>query len=103
MIRVVLDTNIIVSPLLNDEGNEAAVLLLALQRTLRLYISPSILTEYNDVLHCKKFSFDPARARRLLDLLLSAETVVEPTPKLTLSLNESDTRAVESAAKVHAD
>ncbi|PYP82746.1 MAG: putative toxin-antitoxin system toxin component, PIN family [Blastocatellia bacterium AA13] len=55
MIRVVLDTNIIVSALLNDEGNEAAVLLLALQRTLRLYISPSILTEYNDVLHRLEF------------------------------------------------
>jgi predicted nucleic acid-binding protein len=35
MIRVVLDTNVIVSALLKEEGNQAAVLLLALKERFR--------------------------------------------------------------------
>ena len=50
MTRVVLDTNIVVSALLNEEGNEASVLLLALQGAVHLFLSQPILSEYSDVL-----------------------------------------------------
>ncbi len=70
MTRIVLETNIVVSALLNDEGNEAAVLLLGLQGRILLYLSHSIFTEYDEVLHRKKFCFDPGGVRRVLHLVV---------------------------------
>jgi putative PIN family toxin of toxin-antitoxin system len=103
MIRVVLDTNVIVSALLKDEGNEAAVLLLALQGTLQFYVSEPILTEYDEVLHRKKFSFDPNRVRHMLALIRQAATVVDPLGILTVSPHEPDNRLLECAQQSRAD
>jgi len=57
----------------------------------------------DDVLHRKKFSFDPDRVRRLLDLLLKAATVVEPTHTLTVSSHEPDNRLLECSEESHTD
>ena len=51
MNRVVLDTNIIVSALLVPRGTQAAVLLLALQEQIALYISSPVIAEYEEVLN----------------------------------------------------
>ena len=51
MIRVVLDTNVVVSALLKPAGLEAAVLLLCLRREIALFLSPPILAEYQRVLY----------------------------------------------------
>ena len=50
MNRVVLDTNIIVSALLVPAGTQASVLLLALEGQIALYISHTVLAEYEEVL-----------------------------------------------------
>ena len=63
MIRVVLDTNVIVSASLKEEGREAAVLLLALTGSLSLYVSEAILAEYEDVLATSVTSQSDGRAR----------------------------------------
>lgn len=103
MIRVVLDTNVIVSALLKDEGNEAAVLLLALQGTLQVYVSESIVTEYDEVLHRKKFSFDLNRVRHLLALIRQAATIVDPLHIVTISPHEPDNRLLECAQQSRVD
>ena len=50
MNRVVLDTNIVVSALLVPDGTQAAVLLLALQGQIALYISSFVIAVYEEVL-----------------------------------------------------
>lgn len=50
MIRVVLDTNIVVSALLSPHGSEAAVFRLALSGVIRLCVSEPVLREYEEVL-----------------------------------------------------
>jgi uncharacterized protein len=50
MIRVVLDTNVIVSALLQPLGVPAQVFLLALSGALQLCMSGSIYTEYEEVI-----------------------------------------------------
>jgi putative PIN family toxin of toxin-antitoxin system len=50
MIRVVLDTNIIVSALLQPAGQPAAVVLVALSRIVRLCVSEPIHAEYDEVI-----------------------------------------------------
>jgi len=49
-LRLVVDTNIVVSAALKPDGLQRTVLLLAITKPAQLYVSPVILTEYRDVL-----------------------------------------------------
>jgi len=103
MIRVVLDTNIVVSASLKEEGREAAVLSLALTGNLSLHVSEAILTEYEEVLHRKKFRLSPGRVDRLLDLIRRESTLVMPSHVLSISPHEPDNRLLECAEEAQAD
>jgi len=50
MIRIVIDTNILVSAILTPKGNPAKILKLVLEGKLNLIISPAILEETQQVL-----------------------------------------------------
>ena len=49
MIGLILDTNVLVSAILNSDGLEALVVSLGLNRKIRLYVSEPILAEYEQV------------------------------------------------------
>ena len=57
MIRVVIDTNVLVSAIWNSKGIPARVVDAIYAGTLEPVLSESILREYREVLLCKKFSF----------------------------------------------
>lgn len=57
--RVVLDTNVVVSAQLTPHGSSARVLELALQGKLDTLHDARILAEYREVLARPKFGFDP--------------------------------------------
>jgi putative PIN family toxin of toxin-antitoxin system len=46
MIKVVIDTNVVVSGNLVDEGPSAAILDLAANKKILMFVSPAILAEY---------------------------------------------------------
>jgi predicted nucleic acid-binding protein len=48
-LRLVLDTNIVVSAALKPDGLQRTVLLLATSRPAALYVSEAILAEYREV------------------------------------------------------
>ena len=50
-LRLVIDTNVIVSAALQPKGLPRTILLLALTKPARLYVSRSILEEYTLSLH----------------------------------------------------
>ena len=77
-IRVVLDTNVVVSAHLNDEGYERGVLDLALERKLRLAVSQAILTEYEVVLERPELGLGPRRISASLRLIRSESHIVAP-------------------------
>jgi predicted nucleic acid-binding protein len=56
MIRLVLDTNVLVSALLQPLGPSARLLLLALNGSIRLSITGSIYAEYEEVISLPGFS-----------------------------------------------
>ena len=69
MIRVVLDTNILVSAGISEGGDCDQILQAALRGEFRLVVCPGIADEYLDVLHRSKFTrygFPPAWVRQLL-------------------------------------
>ena len=59
MIRVVIDTNVVVSANLVDEGPSAAVLSLAIDKKIRMFVSAAVLAEYKEVLHRPRLKFAP--------------------------------------------
>ena len=74
--RVVLDTNVIVSGL-NFPGNERIVLDLARRGRFELCLSPFILEEVSGVLG-RKFGWSEGRSTQAIQMLRDAATVVEP-------------------------
>jgi putative PIN family toxin of toxin-antitoxin system len=56
--KVVLDTNVIVSALLNTNGTPANILALVLNGKIKLLYDNRIIFEYIDVLSRKEFGFD---------------------------------------------
>jgi uncharacterized protein len=103
MIRVVLDTNIIVSAHLHEEGLEATVFLLALAGTITLCVSEPVLAEYAGVLRRRKFSLDPHRITRALEQIRSAGRRVRPKGTLTVCPDPEDNRFLECAEAGGAD
>ena len=65
--KIVLDTNIVVSGLLQSQGNPAQVLTLALAGAVQACHDEYILTEYAEVLARPRFKFDPKRVREVLN------------------------------------
>jgi putative PIN family toxin of toxin-antitoxin system len=69
MIRVVLDTNVLVSAMLTRQGLEAAVIELVTGAQITPYLSAAILAEYWEVLRRPKFPFDQQTVRHFLSPL----------------------------------
>lgn len=100
--RVVLDTNVIVSGL-NFPGNERLVLELALRGRFQLYLSPFILDEVSGVLG-RKFDWSEERSSQAIRALTDAATIVEPhrLPEL-IEGGHADNRILECAVATSAD
>ncbi len=101
--RVVLDTNVIISAL-NFPGNERMVLELAQRGRFELFLSWFILDEVSGVL-TRKFGWDTERTTQALMALESAATVIEP-PRLGEEVIEGDhpdNRVLECAVAAGAD
>ena len=78
MIRVVLDTNVVVSALLKPRSNPSSALLLCLAgRGVELSVSDEILSEYEQVLLRPKFGFDPEVTLALLAQMRKRAAVVD--------------------------
>jgi uncharacterized protein len=102
-IRVVLDTNVVVSAHLNSEGYERSVLDLALSGKLRMFVSEAILREYESVLRRPKFRLKPLIVSRSLRLFRSAARVVAPYGQLNVARDFGDNRFLECAEAAKAD
>ena len=103
MIRVVLDTNVLVSANLSEEGLEALVVSLALNQKIQLHVSEPILQEYERVLRYPRLKFDPKEVARFLARLRRSSVLVMPTRKVSASPDEADNRFLECAESARAD
>ena len=100
--RVVLDTNVIVSGL-NFPGNERHVLNLGRRGRFRLYLSAFILEEVAGVL-VRKFGWSEERSSQAVQALRDAATVIEPRRlDEVIEGGHADNRVLECAAAVTAD
>ncbi len=102
-LRVVIDTNILVSAALKPEGLERTVLLLALTRPARLYVTKPILAEYDEVLARPEFKIRRGFRQQLLQLIKNQARVVTPTHLPQVAKDADDNKFIECADAARAD
>ena len=98
VMRVVLDTNILISACLKPDGLEAILVEMVLAGLLQLCVSRNIVEEYVEVFTRPKFAGVRAKSTEMLRGLLEAATLVTPTQRATAAADEDDNRFLECAA-----
>lgn len=97
MTRVVVDTNVLVSALINENGAEAAVFSLIAETKLIWCVSEAVVAEYVSVLNRPKFQeLDRSKIRAALALAMAGEIAMSITT-VTDSPDEPDNRFLECA------
>jgi len=91
-VKLVLDTNIMVSAFINPEGKPSIILKMILSRRLELVYNAAILSEYENVLLRPKFSnkINSEDIRKLINLIKTLGYSFDPVPSKIKFLDESD-------------
>jgi putative PIN family toxin of toxin-antitoxin system len=103
MIRVVVDTNILVSSLLSPKGNEADLILAIQHGVIVPCIMETIVEEYTEVLARRKFKFKPERISSMLEVFREKGQMFEPTAIPYVSPDPTDTKFLQCAFGALAD
>ena len=102
-LRLVLDTNIVVSAALKPDGLQRTVFLLAITRPSRLYVSSPILAEYRDVLSRPELQIRKGPRQQLLQLIKNRAHRVHPSRRLQITADPDDNIFLECADAARAD
>jgi putative PIN family toxin of toxin-antitoxin system len=102
-LRLVLDTNVIVSAALQEEGFPRTVLTIALGRPARLYVSQPILDEYAEVLSRAELDVTRGASLRLLQLIKNRSFLVSSYRRLEVTSDPDDNIFIECADAARAD
>jgi putative PIN family toxin of toxin-antitoxin system len=102
-VRLVLDTNIIVSAALKPDGLQRTVLLLAMTRPARLYVSAPILSEYRIVLSRREFKIRKGLRQRFLQQIENCSHLVSPSRQVQVTSDPDDNIFLECADAARAD
>jgi putative PIN family toxin of toxin-antitoxin system len=102
-LRLVLDTNILVSAALNPDGLQRTVLLLAITKPARLYVSAPILLEYQTVLARSELGIRKGLRLQLLQLIENRAHLVSPSQSLQITLDPGDDIFLECSDAARAD
>lgn len=102
-LRLVIDTNVLVSAALKPEGLQRTTLLIALTKPARLYVSLLILQEYNDVLARPELKIRKGLRLQLLQLVRNRSHIVVPRRRLEVATDPDDNIFLECADAARAD
>jgi uncharacterized protein len=102
-LRLVVDTNITVSAALRPDGLQRTVLLLALTKPARLYVSEAILAEYREVLSRLELQIRKGLRRQLLQLIRNRSHMVTPWRTIQATKDPDDNKFLECADAARAD
>jgi putative PIN family toxin of toxin-antitoxin system len=102
-LRLVIDTNVVVSAALKPEGLQRTVLLLAMTKSVRWYVSEAIVAEYALVLARPELKIRRSSRQQLLQLIKNHARVVVPSRMAQITSDPDDNIFVECADAAHAD
>jgi putative PIN family toxin of toxin-antitoxin system len=103
-VRIVLDTNVLVSGFLSPDGPPGAILRSILAGSITLCFDERILTEYRDVLTRGRFAFSSKRVDAVLEFIeANGESVLAETLGVVELPDATDAMFVEVASAAGAD
>jgi putative PIN family toxin of toxin-antitoxin system len=102
-LRLVLDTNIIVSAALKPEGLQRTVLLLATIKPATLYVSEAILEEYREVFARPELKIRKGLRLQMLQFIRSHSHVVKASRAIRATKDPDDNKFLECADAARAD
>jgi len=101
--RVLVDTNVLVSALLRDRTPETVILWVLGQEEWEWVVSPSILEEYRNVLQREKFGFPSSLVEKWVDLFEHDLILIEPQVSIEFPRDRKDAKFIECAEAAKAD
>lgn len=102
-LRLVMDTNVIVSAILRPQGLERTVVLLAARKPAHWYVSEPIFAEYASVLARPKLRIARAERKQILDTIKQHRRVVVPSRLDRVTADPADNIFIECADAARAD
>jgi uncharacterized protein len=102
-VRLVIDTNVLISAALKPDGLQRTTLILALTKPARLYVSRPILEEYRIVLARPELKIRKGLSRQLLQLIANRSYLARPSRRLEVTGDPSDNIFLECADAARAD
>lgn len=101
--RIVLDTNVIVSGFLSTKGPPSRILGLAVEGVICLCLENRIVREYERVLMRPEWSLPASHIRNVLNVLYAKALWVEPPPLNMALPDPDDLMFVETAVAAEAE
>jgi putative PIN family toxin of toxin-antitoxin system len=102
-LRLVLDTNIVISAAIKPEGLQRTVLLLALTKPAQFYVTRPILEEYRDILARPELKIRRGLQQQFLQLIKNRSRLVKPSRLPQLTADSDDNMFLECADAAGAD
>jgi putative PIN family toxin of toxin-antitoxin system len=102
-LRLVIDTNVLVSAAIKPAGLQRTVLLLAVTKPARLYVSRAILEECREVLGRPELRIRKGAQQQLLQLIKNHSFTMVPARRLDVAADPDDNIFLECADAAHAD
>ena len=102
-LRLVIDTNVLVSAALKQDGLPRTVFLLAITKPARLYVSSAIVSEYREVLSRPELRIRKGLRQQFLRLIHNHSHLVAPRRRLQVTKDPGDNRFLECADAARAD
>jgi uncharacterized protein len=102
-LRLVIDTNIVVSAVLKPDGLQRTVLLLAVTKPARWYVSTPVLVEYQDVLSRPELRIRRSLRQQMMQLIRNRSYSVTPVQKVHVARDPGDNKFLECADAARAD
>lgn len=102
-LRLVIDTNALISAALKPEGLQRTALILAVTKPALFYVSHPILKEYADVLSRPELAIRKGIRQQLLQLIKNHSHIVRPSRRLEVCTDPDDNVFLECADAARAD
>ena len=102
-LRLVIDTNIVISAALKPQGLQRTTLLLAISKPVTLFVSEPIMAEYRAVLSRSELGIAKASRQQLLQLIQNRARLVKPRRKVDVAADPDDNIFLECADEAGAD
>lgn len=102
-LRLVIDTNVLVSAALKPASLQRTTFLLAITKPARLYVSQTILDEYAEVLARPELHIRKGLRLQLLQLIKNNSHLIAPSRTLEIAPDPDDNIFLECADAARAD